>query len=136
MSLLARYFKLILLRYIFVQAISRAFSPDVLILSILVKGIYFLISGVRIVIVVLIFLGLEEELIYLWSSLEHSICNQLLLLVSVLFIEKFGLDQIPRFDKYLYQIMIEQLNGYEIEGMSEEDFKHIGGPILLNYTNN
>jgi hypothetical protein len=55
---------------------------------------------------------------------------------TVLFIEKFGLDQIPRFDKYLYQIMIEQLNGYEIEGMSEEDFKHIGGPILLNYTNN
>ncbi len=55
---------------------------------------------------------------------------------TLLFIEKFGLTQIPRFDKYLYQIMIEQLNGYEIDGMTEEDFKHIGGPILLNYTNN
>ena len=53
-----------------------------------------------------------------------------------LFIKKFGLEKIPRFDKYLYQIMLEQLNGYEIDGMSEEDFKHIGGPILLNYTNN
>lgn len=52
------------------------------------------------------------------------------------FIKKFGLELIPRFDKYLYQIMLEQLNGYEVDGMSEEDFKHIGGPILLNYTSN
>jgi hypothetical protein len=52
------------------------------------------------------------------------------------FIKKFGLEQIPRFDKYLYQIMVEQLNGYEIDGMSEEEFKHIGGPILLNNTRN
>lgn len=52
------------------------------------------------------------------------------------FIAKFGLTQIPRFDRYLYQIMLEQLNGYEIDEMSEEDFKHIGGPILLNFTSN
>jgi hypothetical protein len=52
------------------------------------------------------------------------------------FMKKFGLEVIPRFDKYLYQIMLEQLNGYEIDGMSLEDFKHIGGPILLNFTNN
>jgi hypothetical protein len=48
------------------------------------------------------------------------------------FMKKFGLELIPRFDKYLYQIMLEQLNGYEIDGMDEEEFKHIGGPILLN----
>lgn len=53
-----------------------------------------------------------------------------------LFIDKFGLEQIPRFDKYLYQIMLEQLNGYEIDGMTEEDFKHVGGPILLNIIQN
>lgn len=52
------------------------------------------------------------------------------------FIKKFGLELIPRFDNYLYQIMLEQLNGYEIDGMVEEDFKHIGGPILLNYSSN
>lgn len=52
------------------------------------------------------------------------------------FIQKFGLEQIPRFDRYLYQIMLEQLNGYEIDGMTEEDFRHIGGPILLNYSRN
>lgn len=53
-----------------------------------------------------------------------------------LFIEKFGLEMVPRFDKYLYQIMIEQLNGYEIDNMEHEEFKHIGGPILLNNTSN
>lgn len=55
---------------------------------------------------------------------------------TLLFIKKFGLDTIPRFDKYLYQIMLEQLNGYEIDTMEEEEFKHIGGPILLNNTKN
>ncbi|WPU64048.1 DUF6178 family protein [Peredibacter starrii] len=55
---------------------------------------------------------------------------------TALFIEKFGLTQIPRFDRYLYQIMLEQLNGYEVDGMEEEDFRHIGGPILLNYSSN
>jgi hypothetical protein len=52
------------------------------------------------------------------------------------FIEKFGLELVPHFDKYLYQIMIEQLNGYEIDSMDEEEFKHIGGPILLNNISN
>ncbi|HXH29796.1 MAG TPA: DUF6178 family protein [Bacteriovoracaceae bacterium] len=52
------------------------------------------------------------------------------------FMKKFGLEVIPRFDKYLYQIMLEQLNGYEIDNMTEEDFRHIGGPILLNFTSN
>jgi hypothetical protein len=52
------------------------------------------------------------------------------------FIEKFGLTLIKKFDRYLYQIMLEQLNGYEVDNMTEEDFKHIGGPILLNFTSN
>lgn len=52
------------------------------------------------------------------------------------FIKKFGLELIPQFDKYLYQIMVEQLNGYQIDGMDEEEFKHVGGPILLNYSSN
>lgn len=48
------------------------------------------------------------------------------------FIKKFGLELIPDFNKYIYQIMVEQLNGYAIDSMEEEEFRHIGGPILLN----
>ena len=55
---------------------------------------------------------------------------------SVHFIKKFGLELIPDFNKYLYQIMIEQLNGYSIDNMEEEEFKHVGGPILLNNIRN
>jgi hypothetical protein len=32
--------------------------------------------------------------------------------------------------------MLEQLNGYEIDSMTEEDFGHVGGPILLNNMQN
>jgi hypothetical protein len=48
------------------------------------------------------------------------------------FTQKFGFEPVAGFDDYLYQIMVEQLNGYEVDGMSEEDFRHVGGPILLN----
>lgn len=76
------------------------------------------------------FLKREEE--YLIKGEEDPVLRQ----KTLEFMEKFGLEGIPRFDRYLYQIMLEQLNGYEIDGMTEEDFKHIGGPILLNYTRN
>lgn len=69
---------------------------------------------------------------YLIKGEEDSVLRE----QTHLFMKKFGLELIPRFDKYLYQIMLEQLNGYEIDGMTEEDFKHIGGPILLNHTKN
>lgn len=72
----------------------------------------------------------EEE--YLIKGEEDPILRE----KTQLFMNKFGLDTIPRFDKYLYQILLEQLNGYEIDGMEEEEFKHIGGPILLNTTPN
>ncbi|HXH76503.1 MAG TPA: DUF6178 family protein [Bacteriovoracaceae bacterium] len=52
------------------------------------------------------------------------------------FIKKFGLEQVEGFDRYLYQVMLEQLNGYEIDNMEKDDFQHVGGPILLNNTIN
>lgn len=48
------------------------------------------------------------------------------------FSQQFGLSTVNRFENYLYQILVEQLNGYEVDNLTEEDFKHIGGPILLN----
>ncbi len=52
------------------------------------------------------------------------------------FKNKFGMQEISGFETYMYQIMLEQLNGYEVDDMVDEDYKHIGGPILLNYTKN
>lgn len=52
------------------------------------------------------------------------------------FVDSFGLSTIPRFETYLYGVMSEHLNGYNFDELGEEDFRHIGGPILLNYTLN
>jgi len=52
------------------------------------------------------------------------------------FIKKFGFAQMSGMDTYLYGILSEHLSGYEFETLDEEDFKHIGGPILLQITAN
>ena len=48
------------------------------------------------------------------------------------FILKFGFQLIPHFETYLYGVLSEHLSGYELDTLAEEDFVHIGGPILLN----
>ncbi len=48
------------------------------------------------------------------------------------FINKFGFDNITNFENYLYGILTEHLSGYEFDTLADEDFKHIGGPIILN----
>lgn len=48
------------------------------------------------------------------------------------FVAKFGFETIGNFEKYLYGVLSEHLSGYEFDSLEEEDFKHIGGPILLN----
>jgi len=39
-------------------------------------------------------------------------------------------------DQYLYGVLSEHLSGYEFDTLAEDDFKHIGGPILLQVTAN
>ncbi len=48
------------------------------------------------------------------------------------FIEKFGFSSINNFGEYFYGILSEHLSGYDFDTLGDEDFKHIGGPILLN----
>lgn len=43
----------------------------------------------------------------------------------------FGLNQVFDFNTYLQDLLKSQLEGYELDGMSDEDFKHVGGPIIL-----
>jgi hypothetical protein len=48
------------------------------------------------------------------------------------FASKYGFKEVNNFSEYLYGIMMEHLNGYDFNSLAEEDFKHVGGPILLN----
>ena len=47
------------------------------------------------------------------------------------FAETFGLNQVFDFNNYLQDLLKSQLEGYEFDTMALEDFKHIGGPIIL-----
>jgi hypothetical protein len=47
------------------------------------------------------------------------------------FTESYGLDSVFDFNNYLQDLLKSQLEGYELDGMAEEDFKHVGGPIIL-----
>jgi len=69
---------------------------------------------------------------YLIKGEEDTILKE----QTINFIKQFGFDQVPRFENYLYQVMVEQLNGYEIDNMETEDYKHIGGPVILNDSKN
>lgn len=48
------------------------------------------------------------------------------------FIHSFGFSEIINIDNYLYGIIFEHLSGYEYDTLEIADFKHVGGPILLN----
>tara|TARA_B100001971_G_scaffold61895_1_gene56873 strand:- start:71869 stop:73581 length:1713 start_codon:yes stop_codon:yes gene_type:complete len=48
------------------------------------------------------------------------------------FARQFGLEVVPDFEVYLYGILSEHLSGYEFDTLEDEDFSHVGGPILLN----
>ncbi len=52
------------------------------------------------------------------------------------FATKFGLSVVPGFTPWLRQVMVEQMNSYEIDTMSDEDFRHVGGPLILSRMKN
>lgn len=48
------------------------------------------------------------------------------------FAASYGLAGVPGVADYLITILDEHLSGYAYDQLSDEEFKHVGGPILLN----
>ena len=44
---------------------------------------------------------------------------------------KFGLDHSFKFTSYLQELLTEHVGGYKHDQVTDEDFKHIGGPIIF-----
>jgi hypothetical protein len=65
----------------------------------------------------------EEYNIKSFDTIRDSIAN---------FSKKYGLSEVNEFETYLYGILSEHLSGYEYDTLADEDFGHVGGPILLN----
>jgi hypothetical protein len=47
------------------------------------------------------------------------------------FSTNFGLSTVFDFNSYMQELLKAHLEGYEFENMDQEDFKHVGGPIIL-----
>lgn len=47
------------------------------------------------------------------------------------FADSFGLSQVYDFNSYMQDLLKSQLVGYDLDQMAEEDFRHVGGPIIL-----
>ncbi|MBL7666153.1 MAG: hypothetical protein JNM93_13540 [Bacteriovoracaceae bacterium] len=52
------------------------------------------------------------------------------------FAEAYGFGVVKKFEAYLYEILDENLSNYNFNDLKDEDFRHVGGPILLNTLKN
>jgi hypothetical protein len=48
------------------------------------------------------------------------------------FAESYGLSTLKGFNSYFFDILSENLSGYEFEHLSYDDYKHVGGVIFFN----
>lgn len=48
------------------------------------------------------------------------------------FIKKYGLESIYNINDYLSAILADHLEGYHYDELTENDYKHVGGPIILD----
>jgi hypothetical protein len=48
------------------------------------------------------------------------------------FAKSFGLEEINGIDEYISHILGQQLEDYDYSTLSDEEFKHVGGPIIFN----
>lgn len=62
---------------------------------------------------------------------EIALSGELTLAVTD-FLKTFGMDQINGMESYLSYLVQNHLDGYDYAGLSFDEFKHVGGPILLN----
>ncbi|PIK15426.1 DUF6178 family protein [Halobacteriovorax sp. JY17] len=52
------------------------------------------------------------------------------------FTSSFGLNQVHQINEYFKALITYHLSGYDINNLSDEEFRHVGGPLLLNNRDN
>lgn len=48
------------------------------------------------------------------------------------FLKSFGLDTISNIEEYFINLFKRHIEGYDYKNLDEHEFKHVGGPIILN----
>ena len=49
------------------------------------------------------------------------------------FISKYGLQDVFLIETTIFEMLVEQIEGYDYQSLSDDDYKHVGGPIILNH---
>lgn len=52
------------------------------------------------------------------------------------FSKSFGLDQVHHINEYFKILINFHLSGYDLTNLSDDEFRHVGGPLLLNIRGN
>jgi len=47
------------------------------------------------------------------------------------FISDFGMSNVHSVQNYFIGLLVDHMGGYEFQKLSKEDFKHVGGPVIL-----
>lgn len=76
-------------------------------------------------------MGVTIKELITFSQILKKDENELLIELRA-FLKQFGLEEITNMDAYMAVITRNHLEGYEFDQMTEEDFQHVGGPIILN----
>lgn len=64
----------------------------------------------------------ENHTIKAFTSLEKKLIE---------FKKQFGMENINNFEKYLYDILEENISGYQVDELTYEEWAYVGGPIIL-----
>lgn len=49
------------------------------------------------------------------------------------FLKSFGMDKVTLANEFLEYLIDDHLGGYDLAELQLEDYKHVGGPLILNY---
>jgi hypothetical protein len=78
------------------------------------------------------FLKLHTTTLDLGKSFLKSPDDKALITQLIAFKDKFGLGVVPGFEMELYDSLVRHLDGVDYFSITSEDYKYLGGPILIN----
>ena len=67
---------------------------------------------------------------YFYQEKPHQLKRDQMQPTVQQFLDNFGPQQIANIDHYLFQLLDDHLAGHDFWGMPEQEFAHVGGPII------
>ena len=83
------------------------------------------------------FVGAQQTAELVTQTFDGNLTGEFVLTPEIFqkikfFSESFGLNNVFDFNNYLQQLIKSNLEGYDFLNLEDEEFKHVGGPIILS----